>query len=73
MKWFFKGAKDWTNSVLPAPDDHRRRIEALAHELIKFLLGERAPIATAEEGRTALAMTLACYDSAAAGGRVQIV
>ena len=72
LKWIFKGAKDWTTSAIATPDSHRDRIEALAPELLKFLRGERAAIATAEEGRTALAMTLACYESAATGRRVQI-
>jgi predicted dehydrogenase len=72
LKWIRKDDKWWTNSAIASPDNHRRRIEALAPELLKFLRGERGPVATAEEGRTALAMTLACYDSAATGRRVQI-
>ncbi len=72
LKWFLKGAKDWTKSPIATPDNHRSRVEALAPELLRFLSGERPPIATAEEGRTALAMTLACYDSAQSGHRVQI-
>ena len=72
LKWLLKGDKGWTNSAIATPDNHRRRIEVLAPELLKFLRGERGPIATAEEGRTALAMTLACYESAATGRRVQI-
>ena len=72
LKWMRKGEKSWTNSAIASPDNHRRRIEALAPELRRFLRGERGPIATAQEGRTALAMTLACYDSAASGRRVQI-
>jgi len=72
LKRMRKGDTSWTNSAIPSPDNHRRRIEALAPELLKFLRGERGPIASAEEGRTALAMTLACYDSATRGRRVQI-
>ncbi|HEV2296434.1 MAG TPA: Gfo/Idh/MocA family oxidoreductase [Tepidisphaeraceae bacterium] len=72
LKWFLKGASDWRISPIPTPDNHRRRIEALAPELLGFLRGQRGPIATAQEGRTALAMTVACYDAAATGRRVQI-
>jgi predicted dehydrogenase len=72
LKWMRKDDKSWTNSAVTSPDNHRRRIEALAPELLTFLRGERGPIATAEEGRTALAMTLACYDSAATGRRMQV-
>jgi hypothetical protein len=53
-------------------DNHRTRIQTLAPELLRFLRGERGPIATAEEGRTTLAMTLACYDAARTGHRVGI-
>ena len=72
LKWIEKGANAWTISPVASPDNHRRRIEALAPELLKFLRGERPPLATAADGRTALAMTLACYDSAATGRRVRI-
>jgi predicted dehydrogenase len=72
LKWIFKGAQSWTISSIPTPPSHRNRIEALAPELLRFLRGERPPIATAEEGRTALAMTLACYESATSGRRVAI-
>jgi len=40
--------------------------------LAEFLLGERPPIATAEEGRAALRMTLACYVSVREGQRVRL-
>ena len=72
LKWIFKGATHWTNSAIASPPSHGDRIAALAPELLKFLKGERGPIATAEEGRTALAMTLACYESARSGHRVKI-
>jgi len=72
LKWFLNGAAEWTNSDIATPDNHRRRIEALAPQLLGFLRGQRPAIATAEEGRTALAMTVACYGSAASGRRVEI-
>jgi predicted dehydrogenase len=72
LKWFLKGQKAWFRSATPSPASHGERIAALAPELAKFLLGERPPICTAEEGRASLAMTLACYRSAELGRRVRI-
>jgi len=72
LKWFLKGAKEWTNSAIPSPAGHGERIAALAPELAKFLRGERPAICTAEEGRASLMMTLASYRSAEQGRRVAI-
>jgi predicted dehydrogenase len=70
LKWFTKGAKDWTVSPIASPAAHGERIAALAPELLKFLKGQRPPICTAEEGRASLRMVLACYRSAELGRRV---
>jgi predicted dehydrogenase len=72
LKWLRKGEKDWTISPIASPKSHGERIAALAPELARFLRGEREPICTAEEGRTSLRMTLACYDSSASGRTVQL-
>jgi predicted dehydrogenase len=72
LKWFVKGGKEWINSAMPSPASHGERIAALAPELARFLRGERASICTAEEGRTSLRMTLACYRSAEMGRRVNM-
>ncbi len=72
LKWFRKGAADWTISATASPKSHAERIAALAYELARFLHGEREPICTAEEGSAALRMTLACYRSAELGRRVTI-
>ena len=72
LKWFDPKWQQWRVVEIPSPENHAHRIAALAPELARFLRGDRPPIATAEEGRTALAMTLACYESAATGRRVQI-
>ncbi len=72
LKWLLKGQKEWTISDIASPPNQGVRIAALASPILEFLRGQRPPICTAEEGRTSLAMTLACYDSAAAGRRVEI-
>ena len=72
LKWLRKGEKDWTVSPIPSPVSHGERIAALAPELAKFLRGQRGPICTAEEGRTSLKMTLACYRSSELGRTVEL-
>jgi hypothetical protein len=59
-------------SDIASPLDHGQRIAALAPEILRFLQMKREPIATAREGRDALAMTLACYRSSETGSRINI-
>lgn len=71
LKWYLHADAAWTHSDIASPKNHGERIAALARPLLEFLRGRRPPIATAEEGRTALRMTLACYDSAQRGARIR--
>jgi predicted dehydrogenase len=72
LKWYVADKKDWTESDIPTPANHGARIAALAGPLAEFFHGKRPPLATAEEGRTSLRMTLACYLSNQEGRRVRI-
>lgn len=72
LKWFMAGDKAWTPSGLPDIRLHGERIAGLAGPLAAFLRGERPPIATAQEGRDVLAMTLGCYDSMEQGRRIRL-
>jgi len=72
LKWFLRETGEWIHSDLPVPDGHGWRIGNLAGPLAEFALGRRGPIATADEGRTVLRMTLACYVSAREGRRVNL-
>ncbi|HOU14661.1 MAG TPA: Gfo/Idh/MocA family oxidoreductase [Anaerolineae bacterium] len=72
LKWYTVADGDWTCSDIPSPANHGERIAGLAGPLAEFLRGERPPIATAEEGRVALRMTLACYVSVREGRRVRL-
>ena len=72
LKWFVQDAGEWTESGIASPPHHGQRIAALAAPLAEFLNGDRPAIATAQEGRDVLKMTLACYDSAAQGRRVEL-
>jgi predicted dehydrogenase len=72
QKWYTVESKQWTCSEIASPSNHGARIAGLAAPLAEFLQGRRPPIATAEEGRTSLRMTLACYVSTREGRRVRI-
>jgi predicted dehydrogenase len=72
QKWYLSDTKQWTCSDIPTPPNHGYRIAGLAGPIADFLHGRRAPIATAEEGRTTLSMTLACYVSTREGRRVRL-
>ncbi|MDD4891272.1 MAG: Gfo/Idh/MocA family oxidoreductase [Phycisphaerae bacterium] len=72
LKWLMRGDKQWTVSKIASPAGQGDRIAGLAGPLAEFLHGRRPPIATAEEGRDVLKMTLACYESAEQGRRVML-
>jgi len=72
LKWFKLETGLWTTSGIPSPSGHGARIAGLAGPLVEFFHGRRPPIATVEEGRTTLRMTLACYVSTREGRRVSL-
>ena len=72
LKWLMKGDKQWTVSDIASPAGQGDRIAGLSRPLADFLHGRRGPLATAEEGREVLKMTLACYESAEQGRRVTL-
>jgi predicted dehydrogenase len=72
LKWYVTGDPGWTVSDLPDVAGQGERIAGLAAPLAEFLHGRRPPIATAEEGRTVLRLTLACLDAAEQGRRMVI-
>ncbi len=72
LKWYLNERRDWEYSDIATPKQHWERIINLAKPLADFFNGRRAPIATAEEGRVVLRMTLATYLSNEEGRRVSI-
>jgi len=72
LKWFLREEEQWIVSDHPVPQSHSDRIAALAEPLAAFVHGDAGPIATAEEGRDVLRMTLACYVSSREGCRVSL-
>lgn len=71
LKWYLEKTGNWTISDIPPITSHVDRLYGLAAPLAEFLRGERPPVATAEDGRDVLRMTLACYDSMEQGRRVR--
>jgi len=72
LKWYKGETGQWTVSGIPSPAGHGARIAGLAGPLAEFFHGRRPPIATAEDGRDTLRMTLACHLSTREGRRVCI-
>jgi len=72
LKWFSAESRKWEVLDVPGYPKQGDRIANLAAPLADFLNGKRAPIATAEEGRDTLRMTLACYQSSDKGKRVPL-
>ena len=71
LKWFVPD-NGWTVSDLPVPPNQGERIGALAEPLLQFVERRRPPIATGDEGRDVLRMTLACYESSRLGQTVNL-
>lgn len=72
LKWFTEAHDDWQVADFEPPANQGVRIKGLAGPLAEFMTGRRGPIATAEEGRDVLEMTLACYQSAESGQRITL-
>lgn len=70
LKWYHQDVGQWTLCDLPEIPNHGARIQGLAAPLADFLHGRRPSLATAAEGRQALQMILACYESSAQGKRI---
>jgi len=72
LKWYLHQTGKWTMSDLPEIRNQGERIAGLAGPLAEFLHGKRPAIATAEDGRNALRLVLACYESAEQGRRIAL-
>jgi len=72
LKWYLQETGQWTASGIPSPSGHGVRLSWLAAPLAEFFHGQRPPIASVEEGRDSLRMTLACHLSTREGRRVRI-
>jgi len=72
LKWFARDKDAWVVSDVQAPETQGERIEGLAGPLAEFLHGKRPPIATVQDGRNALRMMMACYESNSTGRRIEL-
>lgn len=72
LKWYLDEEDDWHYADFEPPPSQGVRIFGLARPLAEFAAGQRAPIATAREGRDVLNITLACYRSAESGQRITL-
>jgi predicted dehydrogenase len=72
LKWYLEKDAAWTVSDVPDINGQWERIMGLAEPLAEFLHGKRPAIATAEDGRNALRLVLACYESVEQGRRISI-
>ncbi len=72
LKWYLHGSSQWVDSGIASPAGHGERIAGLAEPILEFLEGKRPAIASAQEGRTSLQMTFACYESEQTGRRIAL-
>jgi predicted dehydrogenase len=72
LKWYLQESGEWTRCDIPSPANHSHRIFALAEPILEFLAEGRHTLASAEEGRDSLHMTLSCYDAAQDGRRISL-
>jgi predicted dehydrogenase len=70
LKMIHTGDKDWTYFNLPIPNSQSDRLAAIPRPFINYLRGLSDQTISAEEGRVAVEMVLAAYQSARAGHRV---
>jgi predicted dehydrogenase len=72
LRYALLGEAKWHEVEIPSPGNHIERIQGVTQPAIEFFLGQRGPIATAEEGRDNVQMLLAAYESSEKGQRVVI-
>jgi len=72
LKWYLAEGGQWHSGEPTGFTNQGQRIQNLAQPLADFMCGRRGSVATAEEGRAALRMILACYVSARDGRRVMM-
>lgn len=70
VKWMQPGDAAWRPMAIPRPAQHGDRIAAAAIAWAGALIDDRPPLAGALDGRIALDMVLASYESAETGQRV---
>lgn len=72
LKLIHPGDKAWTTFDLPIPASQGERLAAIPRPFVNYIRGLTEQTIRAEEGRVAVEMVLAAYQSAREGRRIQI-
>jgi predicted dehydrogenase len=72
LKLIHPGDKEWTIFDLPIPNSQGERLAAIPRPFINYLRGLTDQTISAEEGRVAVEMVLAAYQSAREGRRIYL-
>jgi predicted dehydrogenase len=67
-----KGETAWTEYPIPLPKLHGERLAAIPRPFVDYILGRTDQTVTAEDGRVAVEMVLAAYQSAKEGRRIEL-
>jgi predicted dehydrogenase len=67
-----KGESTWTEFPIPLPKNHAERLAAIPRPFVDYVLGRSEKTVSAEEGRVAVEMVLAAYQSAKEGRRIEL-
>ena len=67
-----KGETAWTKFPIPLPQNHAERLAAIPRPFVDYVLGRTEQTISAEEGRVAIEMVLAAYQSAKQGCRINL-
>ena len=70
VKYFIYGESDWRVPNIPIPSDHGERIRAVPRPWLDAMLNDAPLPAEGQDGRVAVEMVLAAYESAATGQRI---
>jgi predicted dehydrogenase len=72
LKLIHPGDKEWTTFDLPIPNSQGDRLAAIPRPFINYIRGLTDQTISAEDGRVAIEMVLAAYQSAREGRRINI-
>jgi predicted dehydrogenase len=67
-----RGENTWTEFPIPLPHSHADRLAAIPRPFVDYILGRSEQTVSAEEGRVAVEMVLAAYQSAQTGQRIAL-
>jgi predicted dehydrogenase len=72
LRMIRKGETAWTEFPIPLPQRHAERLAAIPRPFVDYILGRTDQTVSAEDGRVAVEMVLAAYQSAQTGQRIEL-